>query len=96
MWRLKWHPSRRELLLGACMHAGYVLEVAGGAAGGDGALRVAASYTAHGVGDALEYGADWAHGGGGGSSRCALRRAPSTTASCTLDGHVWVAMRSRE
>ena len=50
------------------MHAGFrVLEVAGGAADGDGApaLRVAASYTAHGVGDALGYGADWAHGGGG-------------------------------
>ena len=34
VWRLKWHPSRRELLLGACMHAGFrVLEVSGTAAG---------------------------------------------------------------
>ena len=88
VWRLKWHPSRRELLLGACMHAGFrVLEVAGGAADGDGApaLRVAASYTAHGVGDALGYGADWAHGGGGGSE-------PLRAATCSFYDrklHLW-------
>ena len=57
---MKWHPSRPELLLAACMHAGFrVLELPAE----DGGLQVAAEYTAHGTGQALGYGADWARGG---------------------------------
>lgn len=57
VWRLKWHPSRSELLLAACMHAGFrVLKVLS-----DGPLEVIAEYTAHGMGASLAYGADWTH-----------------------------------
>ena len=75
------------------MHAGFrVLALEGaadaagsGGGGGEPALRVAAAYTAHGVGDALGYGADWAHGGGGGAE-------PLRAATCSFYDralHVW-------
>jgi diphthamide biosynthesis protein 7 len=55
VWRLKWHPARPELLLAACMHAGFKVLALDDA----GAPHELASYTAHGVGKALAYGADW-------------------------------------
>lgn len=75
VWRLKWHPERRDVLLAACMHAGFaVLRVPGleqppadaeSTAPSDLsslALETAARYEAHGLGaGGLGYGADWAH-----------------------------------
>lgn len=68
VWRLKWHPQQRNVLLAACMHAGFaVLHVEGGELDAVDVdlstltLDVAARYEAHGMGSALGYGADWAH-----------------------------------
>ena len=70
VWRLKWHPHDPSLLLAACMHAGFaVLRASGGLADGEGSadnsggaptLESLATYEAHGMGQALGYGADWA------------------------------------
>ncbi|KAL1530568.1 hypothetical protein AB1Y20_001469 [Prymnesium parvum] len=57
VWRLKWHPTRSELLLAACMHAGFCVI----SSPCDGGMHVVAEYTAHGTGAALAYGADWSH-----------------------------------
>eukprot|EP00898_Chlorokybus_atmophyticus_P002380 jgi/Chlat1/3142/Chrsp21S03366 len=54
VWRLKWHPTRSDRLLAACMHAGFAVlsfDV------NDGAATVQ-TYTAH---ESLAYGADWCH-----------------------------------
>lgn len=67
VWRLKWHPVRQELLLAACMHAGFAVlrapmeggDANDGAATGE--LAVVARYEEHGMGAALGYGADWSH-----------------------------------
>ena len=64
VWRLKWHPTRTDLLLAACMHAGFaVLRTPTGAPEAAEAteLEVVARYEAHGTGAALGYGADWSH-----------------------------------
>ena len=49
VWRLRWHPERRDLLLTACMHAGFkVLPAEGG--------EPLCEYTRH---ESLAYGVDW-------------------------------------
>jgi diphthamide biosynthesis protein 7 len=68
VWRLKWHPEREDVLLAACMHAGFaVVRAAGLQTGADDAeqmtdvrLETVATYEAHGLGArGLGYGADW-------------------------------------
>jgi diphthamide biosynthesis protein 7 len=59
-WRLKWHPRRPQLLLAACMYAGFAVLRASAAWDG---LQLASTYTGH---DSIGYGADWWWGGGGG------------------------------
>ena len=67
VWRLKWHPQRPDVLLGACMHAGFAMLhvggelVAGAEAQSEATLEIAARYEAHGTGQSLGYGADWCH-----------------------------------
>mmetsp|Transcript_17814 Transcript_17814/g.31755 ORF Transcript_17814/g.31755 Transcript_17814/m.31755 type:complete len:373 (-) Transcript_17814:317-1435(-) len=57
VWRLKWHPENPELLLAACMHAGFsVLQVESSMA----SMETVATYTAQ---SSLAYGADWMPGG---------------------------------
>ncbi|XP_056275972.1 diphthine methyltransferase [Pseudoliparis swirei] len=57
VWRLKWHPTNRHLLLAACMHNDFhVLHCRRALEGAGGACPVAASYSLH---DSLAYGADW-------------------------------------
>ena len=62
VWRLKWHPERDGLLLAACMHAGFaVLRASSSAESEERSLELLGRYEAHGMGQALGYGADWSH-----------------------------------
>ena len=63
VWRLKWHPEDAGLALTACMHGGFKVLRLDGSYDGDEppAVREAAAYSEHGMGQALAYGADWAH-----------------------------------
>ena len=65
VWRLKWHPTDSSLALAACMHAGFkVLRLAAPSdAEPEPAMSEVAAYCEHGMGQALAYGADWAHDG---------------------------------
>ncbi|CAD7698740.1 unnamed protein product [Ostreobium quekettii] len=51
VWRVKWHPRKRDLILAACMHNGFRVVSAG-----SNELRTVEHYTAH---KSLAYGADW-------------------------------------
>ena len=53
VWRLKWHPKCKNLLLAACMHDGYkIIKFDDGLVHAD----IVCSYEAH---DSLAYGSDW-------------------------------------
>ncbi|KAG0567871.1 hypothetical protein KC19_7G168300 [Ceratodon purpureus] len=54
VWRLKWHPLDRGLILAACMHNGFVLVRVDGEA-----MEVVEKYEGH---ESLAYGADWYQG----------------------------------
>lgn len=54
VWRLKWHPLDRGLVLAACMHNGFVLVRVDGDA-----MEVVEEYKGH---ESLAYGADWYQG----------------------------------
>ena len=54
VWRLKWHPLDRGLVLAACMHNGFALVRVGGDA-----MEVVEEYKGH---ESLAYGADWYQG----------------------------------
>lgn len=78
VWRLKWHPTDPRLLLAACMHAGFALLSADGAAG---SFEVAEEYPHQ---KTLAYGADWCREVGKGGA--------STVATCSFYDrlvHVW-------
>lgn len=54
VWRLRWHPLDKGLVLAACMHSGFsILRVDGDV------VEVAEEYKAH---ESLAYGADWFQG----------------------------------
>ena len=55
VWRLRWHPSKPEQLLAACMHDGFkVLNVDAATS----RSHIVTRFDAHGK-DALAYGVDW-------------------------------------
>lgn len=56
VWRLRWHPFHRHLLLAACMHGGFRIFNCEKAIEKQEACTVSASYT---LPDSLVYGADW-------------------------------------
>ncbi|KAF6269201.1 diphthamide biosynthesis 7 [Rhinolophus ferrumequinum] len=56
VWRLRWHPFHRHLLLAACMHGGFRIFNCQKAIEKQEACTVSASYT---LPDSLVYGADW-------------------------------------
>ena len=69
VWRARWHPTDPQLLLAACMYAGYaVLRCAGGDA-----ARAEVLQTYEHAPGSLSYGADWCcdAGAGGGASLAA-------------------------
>ena len=94
VWRLRWHPERPQLLLAACMHAGFRVLSTGAPAEGDedglpSSLELGPSYEAHGTGAALGYGADWAHRGEGAGGD---GTAPVIGATCSFYDrqlHLW-------
>eukprot|EP00249_Psilotum_nudum_P016197 c25710_g1_i1 orf=256-1485(-) len=56
VWRLKWHPSDKGLLLAACMHNGFMIVNVN-----DGKMAILEEYKDH---KSLAYGADWCKGAG--------------------------------
>lgn len=57
VWRLKWHPVHRHLLLAACMHNDFhILHCKQALEGTGGPCPIIASYILH---NSLAYGADW-------------------------------------
>uniref|UniRef100_UPI00358E021D diphthine methyltransferase isoform X2 n=1 Tax=Myxine glutinosa TaxID=7769 RepID=UPI00358E021D len=57
VWRLKWHPRRKGLLLAAAMHNGFhIIEHDDQADDRNSSCHVVSSYIAH---ESLAYGADW-------------------------------------
>ncbi|CAG8566631.1 11463_t:CDS:10, partial [Acaulospora morrowiae] len=59
VWRLKWHPVRRNLLLGACMHNGFHLIKVEGMSGEDNlSMNNIANFRNP---DPLAYGVDWSY-----------------------------------
>ena len=78
MWRLKWHPSDPALMLAACMHAGFAVLRADGAAA---SCQVVEEYPHQ---KTLAYGADWCREVGPDGA--------STAATCSFYDrllHVW-------
>ena len=94
VWRLRWHPQRSELLLAACMHAGFaVLRADAPSDAADAAsptaLERVSTYCEHGTDSSLGYGADWAYRGAGTPAD-----APLVGATCSFydqQCHLWTA-----
>lgn len=62
VWRLKWHPTKRDYVLAACCHSGF--HVLGLDLNQHG-LKIIGSYSEH---ESLAYGADWCRGMGASQS----------------------------
>ncbi|CAG8510682.1 6501_t:CDS:10 [Diversispora eburnea] len=59
VWRLKWHPTRKDILLGACMHNGFHVIKVGENNGKDSlSMNKVTSFMKH---QSLAYGADWSY-----------------------------------
>mmetsp|Transcript_14005 Transcript_14005/g.39624 ORF Transcript_14005/g.39624 Transcript_14005/m.39624 type:complete len:157 (+) Transcript_14005:288-758(+) len=79
VWRLKWHPTKSQFLLAACMHAGFqVLKVSDG-------FSEVETVESHTENESLAYGADWMDGTAAGAGR-------DVVATCSFYDrklHVW-------
>lgn len=76
VWRLKWHPTRKDVLLAGCMHNGFhVLEYDGSWSTG----TIESSFMEH---TSLAYGVDWSY-----ASRAPADELPLVV-SCSFYDHL--------
>jgi len=81
VWRVKWHPHKPELLLAACMHAGFSILQTDSAMS---SIRTLVTYTAQ---ESLAYGADWMQSDPTGTAQS------DVVATCSFYDkllHIWV------
>ena len=77
VWRLKWHPTRKDYISAACMHNGFhIIKV-----DDDVTMKTICSFTKH---ESLAYGIDWNY-----SDKWNIEKSTySLIASCSFYDHI--------